>query len=50
MSKGHGFLRAELRYHYLPKSEKVHSPTSSVIFQETNEFSLRLGFDLVLSR
>jgi len=50
VSKSKGFLRAELRYDYLPKSEKALSPSASVIYPETNAFSVRLGFDLVLSR
>jgi len=50
VSKNQGFLRAELRYDYLPKSEKVESSFTTAIFPETNEFSVRFGFDLALSR
>jgi hypothetical protein len=50
VSKGQGFLRAEVQYGYLPENDKKQDPSSTVIFLETNEFSVKLGFDLVLSR
>ena len=50
VSDGHGQLRAELRYDYLPESKKVLSPTSSLTFPTTHMFSVKLGFDLLVAR
>jgi hypothetical protein len=50
VSDGHGFLRAEVRFDHFEKSEKELGPGSSLIFLEANQFSLKLGFDLVVAR
>lgn len=48
MSDGHGFIREEVRYDYLPKSWKTLSPTLQVGLLATHMLSLKLGFDLVV--
>lgn len=50
VSDDHGFVRAELRYGYVPELTRELSPTSRVAFLAAHQFSVKLGFDLIVSR
>jgi hypothetical protein len=45
VSDGHGFVRLELRYDHVPKSEE-----GTLTFFATDMFSIKLGFDLLVAR
>jgi hypothetical protein len=50
VSDGHGLIRIELRYDHLPEHVKETAPGSSIIFNATNMFSVKLGFDLLVGK
>jgi hypothetical protein len=50
VSERHGIVRAEMRYDHMPEVVKEQGPASTVTFLATDQFSLKLGFDLLLTR
>jgi hypothetical protein len=50
VSDHHGLVRAEFRYDYLPKWEKRLDAYDTVSYAASNQLSVKLGFDLLLSR
>lgn len=49
VSDAHGFIRAELRYDYLPERERAVTSFTTDLYPATNLFSIKLGFDLLLT-
>jgi len=49
VSNAHGFIRGEVRYDHIPDDEEEIRPGDTFTFPTTDLFSMKLGFDLVLS-
>lgn len=49
VSDGHGFVRAEFRYDHLPERVAGTSLSGNFTFPATDQYSVKLGFDLLVA-